>query len=188
MGKFKKTETPIEGLYIIEPTVFGDDRGFFMESYNQRGFAEIGLDMDFVQDNHSKSKKGTLRGLHLQEEHPQGKLVRVINGKVYDVAVDLRPGSETYGQYYSIILSDTNQKMFYIPEGFAHGFLALSAEAEFMYKTTDYYCPDCEAGVIWNDKDINVNWPLKEYGFTEENLLLSEKDKELPTLKEYDNK
>ncbi|AGB42253.1 dTDP-4-dehydrorhamnose 3,5-epimerase [Halobacteroides halobius DSM 5150] len=188
MSKFKKIETPIQDLYIIEPTVFGDHRGFFMESYNQREFAEIGMDMDFVQDNHSKSKKGTLRGLHFQTEHPQGKLVRAIKGQVYDVAVDLRAGSDTYGEYFGVVLSEENKKMFYIPEGFAHGFLALSDEAEFMYKTTDYYCPECDGGIIWNDNNINIDWPLKEYGLTEDDLLLSDKDKELPTLKESNYK
>jgi len=186
MSKFKKIETPIEDLYIIEPTVFGDHRGFFMESYNKREFAEIGMDMEFVQDNHSKSKKGTLRGLHFQIKHSQGKLVRAIKGQVYDVAVDLREGSETYGQYFGVILSDENKKMFYIPEGFAHGFLALSDEVEFMYKTTDYYYPEYDAGIAWNDNDIDIEWPLEEYGITEGELLLSDKDKNLPKLKEFD--
>lgn len=185
MAKFKKIETPIQDLYIIEPTVFGDHRGFFMESYNKREFKEIGLDMDFLQDNHSKSKKGTLRGLHFQTKHPQGKLVRAIKGAVYDVAVDLRKESPNYGNYYGVILSEENKKMFYIPEGFAHGFLALSEEVEFMYKTTDYYYPEFDAGIIWNDKDINIDWPFYEYGIDKMDLLLSDKDKNLPTLKEY---
>ncbi|OCL25563.1 dTDP-4-dehydrorhamnose 3,5-epimerase [Orenia metallireducens] len=187
MGKFKKIETPIKDLYIIEPTIFGDHRGFFMESYNKREFAEIGLEMDFVQDNHSKSKKGTLRGLHFQTKYSQGKLVRAIKGTVYDVAVDLREGSETYGEYFGIILSEENKKMFYIPEGFAHGFVALTDEAEFMYKTTNYYHPEYDAGIIWNDKDIAIDWPFEEYGIKEKDLLLSDKDKKLPTLKEYNS-
>jgi dTDP-4-dehydrorhamnose 3,5-epimerase len=144
MSKFKKIETPIEGLYIIEPTIYGDNRGFFMESWNKKEFEEIGLNMEFVQDNHSRSTKGVLRGLHFQDPHPQGKLVRVIKGIVYDVAVDLRKNSKTYGKYYGIILSEENKKMFYIPEGFAHGFLVLSDTADFMYKTTDYYCKECD--------------------------------------------
>ncbi|WGS63889.1 dTDP-4-dehydrorhamnose 3,5-epimerase [Marinitoga aeolica] len=186
MSKFKKIETPIEGLYIIEPTVYGDNRGFFMESWNKKEFQEIGLNMEFVQDNHSRSTKGVLRGLHFQNPHSQGKLVRVIKGIVYDVAVDLRKNSKTYGQYYGIILSEENKKMFYIPEGFAHGFLVLSETADFMYKTTDYYCKECDGGIIWNDPDINIQWPLKEYVI--EKPILSEKDKQLPTLKEYNEK
>ena len=188
MSKFKKIKTPIDDLFIIEPTVFGDHRGFFMESYNQQEFAEIGLDMNFVQDNHSKSKKGTLRGLHFQTKHPQGKLVRVIKGKVYDVAVDLRSDSETYGNYYGVILSAENKKMFYIPEGFAHGFLALSEEVEFLYKCTDFYCPEYDGGVLWKDQDINIDWPLEEYNLSVNDLLLSDKDKELPELKDLTHK
>ncbi|AGB42123.1 dTDP-4-dehydrorhamnose 3,5-epimerase [Halobacteroides halobius DSM 5150] len=185
MSKFKKIKTSINDLYIIEPTVFEDDRGFFMESHNQREFAQIGMDMNFVQDNHSKSTKGTLRGLHFQVKHSQGKLVRVIKGQAYDVAVDLRENSNTYGEYFGVLLSAENKKMFYIPEGFAHGFLALSEEMEFIYKTTDYYCPECEGGIIWNDNDINIDWPLEEYELTKEQLLLSDKDRKLPTLKEF---
>ncbi len=185
MVRFKKRETAIKGLYIIEPAVFGDHRGFFMESYNKREFEKIGLEMDFVQDNHSKSKKGTLRGLHFQVKHPQEKLVRAIRGSVYDIAVDLREGSPTFGSYYGVVLSAENKKMFYIPEGFANGFLALSEGVEFMYKTTDYYYPEYDTGIIWNDKDINIQWPFEEYGVDQKNLLLSDKDKGLPTLKEY---
>ncbi|OOC44209.1 dTDP-4-dehydrorhamnose 3,5-epimerase [Thermosipho sp. 1074] len=182
MSKFKKTSTPIEGLYIIEPTVFGDTRGFFMESWNKKEFSEIGLDIDFVQDNHSRSKKGVLRGLHFQVKYPQGKLVRVVRGIVFDVAVDLRKNSPTFGKWYGVILSEENKKMFYIPEGFAHGFLVLSDEADFLYKTTEYYYPEYDAGVIWNDPDINIKWPFEEYGIKEQ--ILSEKDKKLPQLKE----
>ncbi|TDX58928.1 dTDP-4-dehydrorhamnose 3,5-epimerase [Orenia marismortui] len=187
MSKFKRIETDIKDLYVIEPTIFGDHRGFFMEFYNKRDFLEMGLDINFVQDNHSKSKRGTLRGLHFQAKHPQGKLVRSIKGSVYDVAVDLREESETYGQYFGVVLSEDNKKMFYIPEGFAHGFVALTEEAEFMYKTTDYYYPEYEAGIIWSDSDISINWPLVEYGLKEEELIMSERDKNLPTLKEYSN-
>lgn len=185
MSKFKKIETPIKDLYIIEPQVFGDNRGFFMEFWNKRDFEEIGLNMEFVQDNHSKSKKGVLRGLHFQTKNSQGKLVRCIKGKVYDVAVDLRKGSKTFGKYFGIELTEENKKMFYIPEGFAHGFLALSEEVEFLYKATNYYTPEYESGIIWNDKDINIDWPLEKYGIKEEDLLLSEKDKKLQTYKEY---
>jgi dTDP-4-dehydrorhamnose 3,5-epimerase len=185
MSKFKKIETPIKGLYIIEPKVFGDNRGFFMESWNKRDFEEIGLNMEFVQDNHSKSRKGVLRGLHFQTKNSQGKLVRCIKGKVYDVAVDLRKGSKTFGEYFGMELTEENKKMFYIPEGFAHGFLALTEEVEFLYKATNYYTPEYDSGIIWNDKDINVDWPLEKYGIKEEDLLLSEKDKVQQTYKEY---
>ena len=184
MGKFKLIKAPIEGLYIIEPTVFGDNRGFFMESYNRREFEEIGLDMNFVQDNHSRSKKGVLRGLHFQKKHPQGKLVRVIRGKVFDVAVDLRKGSPTFGKWYGIILSDENHLMFYIPEGFAHGFLVLSEEADFFYKCTDFYYPEYDAGIIWNDPDIGIKWSFEEYGIKEP--ILSEKDSKLPRLRDIE--
>ena len=183
MAKFKKIETPIKGLYIIEPTVFGDHRGFFMESWNKKDFEEIGLNLNFVQDNHSRSSKGVLRGLHFQDPQPQGKLVRVVRGMVYDVAVDLRKESKTFGKYYGIILSEENKLMFYIPEGFAHGFLVLSDIADFLYKTTNYYCKECDGGIIWNDPDIAIEWPFKEYGI--EKPILSEKDKNLPTLKEW---
>jgi len=185
MGKFKKIQTDIEGLYIVEPTVFGDARGFFMETWNKKDFLEIGLDLEFVQDNHSKSKKGVLRGLHFQKKNSQGKLVRCIKGKVYDVAVDLRKNSKTFGKYYGIELTEENKLMFYIPEGFAHGYLALTEEVEFLYKATNYYSPEYESGIIWNDKDINVEWPLKKYGIKEEELILSEKDKKLQTFRQY---
>jgi len=185
MSKFKKIETPIKGLYIIEPKVFGDNRGFFMEFWNKRDFEEIRLNMEFVQDNHSKSRKGVLRGLHFQTKNSQGKLVRCIKGKVYDVAVDLRKGSKTFGKYFGIELTEENKKMFYIPEGFAHGFLALTEEVEFLYKATNYYTPEYESGIIWNDKDINIDWPLEKYGIKEEDLLLSEKDRKLQTYREY---
>lgn len=184
MSKFKRIDTPIKGLYIIEPTVFRDHRGFFMESWNKKEFVEIGLDADFVQDNHSRSKKGVLRGLHFQKKHPQGKLVRVIRGKVFDVAVDLRKGSPTFGKWYGIILSDENHLMFYIPEGFAHGFLVLSEEADFFYKCTDFYYPEYDAGIIWNEPDIGIKWPFEEYGIKEP--ILSEKDSKLPRLRDIE--
>lgn len=159
MGKITVTKTHIDGLVIIEPKVFGDTRGYFMETYSQRDMAEAGLNMVFVQDNQSMSTKGVLRGLHFQKSFPQGKLVRVIKGCVFDVAVDLRSGSETFGRWYGVVLSDENKKQFYIPEGFAHGFLVLSDTAEFCYKCTDFYHPEDEGGLAWNDPEIAISWP-----------------------------
>ena len=159
MGQIKVTKCPIEGLYIIEPAVHGDSRGYFMETYNQKDMAEAGLNMVFVQDNQSMSVKGVLRGLHFQKEFPQGKLVRAIKGRVFDVAVDLRPGSETYGQWHGVELTAENKKQFYISEGFAHGFLVLSETAEFCYKVTDFYHPGDEGGLAWNDPTIGIQWP-----------------------------
>jgi len=179
MSKFNFIKTSIEGVYVIEPTVFEDDRGYFMETYHRMEFKENGLDVDFVQDNQSKSTKGVLRGLHFQYTQPQGKLVRVIKGEVFDVAVDLRAGSPTYGKYESVILSDTNKKQFYIPPGFAHGFLVISDEAEFTYKCTDFYNGDDEGGVLWNDPKIAIKWPLAE-----DEIQLSEKDKQWKSLDE----
>ena len=159
MGQIKVTKAPIEGLYVIEPSVHGDARGYFMETYNQKDMHEAGLDMVFVQDNQSMSTKGVLRGLHFQKQYPQGKLVRVIKGSVYDVAVDLREGSPTYGQYYGVELTEENKKQFYISEGFAHGFLVLSDVAEFCSKVTDFWHPGDESGLAWNDPEINIQWP-----------------------------
>ncbi len=177
MGQIKVTKLPIEGLYIIEPAVHGDERGYFMETYNQNDFTEEGLDYTFVQDNQSMSVKGVLRGLHFQKEYPQSKLVRVIKGRVFDVAVDIRKGSKTYGQWYGVELSDENKKQFLISEGFAHGFVVLSDTAEFCYKVTDFYHPGDEGGIAWDDPDIGIDWPLKD------NLILSDKDKKWPGLK-----
>ncbi len=176
MGKVKRIETGIDGLYVIEPTVFEDNRGFFMESYNKRDFEEIGINANFVQDNHSKSVKGVLRGLHFQKEYPQAKLVRAIKGEVYDVAVDLRKDSKTYGKYYGVLLSEENKKQFFIPRGFAHGFLVISDEAEFLYKTDDFYHPNDEGGIPYNDVKIGIDWPLEKVGGVE-NIIQSEKDK-----------
>ena len=188
MGQIHVEKTYIEGLCIITPTVHKDSRGYFMESYNERDFKEAGLDLIFVQDNQSMSQKGVLRGLHFQKEFPQGKLVRVLKGRVYDVAVDLRKSSPSYGKHFGIILTEENKKMFYIPEGFAHGFLVLSDFAEFAYKVTDFYHPGDEGGLAWNDPSIGIEWPeLKgEYrgnahkdGYYMEDgspLILSEKD------------
>lgn len=159
MGQIAISKCPIEGLYVIESTVHGDQRGYFMETYNQKDMQEAGLNMKFVQDNQSMSKKGVLRGLHFQKKYPQGKLVRVIKGSVFDVAVDLREGSKTYGQWYGIELTGENKKQFYISEGFAHGYLVLSEEAEFCYKVTDFYHPGDEGGLAWNDPEIGIVWP-----------------------------
>ena len=182
MGNFKKIETSIDGVYIIEPTVFGDNRGYFMETYSDKEFAEIGLNYTFVQDNQSKSRKGVLRGLHFQKENTQAKLVRCIKGEVFDVAVDLRPGSKTYGKWEGVIISEENKKMFMIPIGFAHGFLVLSDEAEFMYKCDDVYNPKAEGGLAWNDPDVAIDWPLGDMKVSD--LLTSEKDAKWPSLKE----
>ena len=153
--------TPIAGLLVIEPTVFGDDRGFFYESFNQRRFEELtGVRTGFVQDNHSRSARGVLRGLHYQIEQAQGKLVRVTTGSVFDVAVDLRRSSPTFGQWYGLELSAENKRQLWIPAGFAHGFVVTSEVAEFLYKTTDYYAPAHERCVIWNDPAIGIDWPL----------------------------
>jgi dTDP-4-dehydrorhamnose 3,5-epimerase len=178
MGQIQVTHCEIEGLAIIQPTVHGDDRGYFMETYNQKDMQEAGLAMTFVQDNQSMSVKGVLRGLHYQINHPQGKLVRVIWGQVFDVAVDLRKNSPTFGAWHGEILSAENKKQFYIPEGFAHGFYVLSDTAEFVYKCTDFYHPGDEGGLRWNDPAIGVNWPLLP-GITP---ILSEKDKNNPFL------
>ena len=159
MGQIKVTKCPIEGLYIIEPAIHGDSRGYFTETYNQKDMQEAGLDMVFVQDNQSMSVKGVLRGLHYQKEFPQGKLVRVMKGRVFDVAVDLRNNSSTYGQWYGVELTEENKKQFYVSEGFAHGFLVLSETAEFCYKVTDFYHPGDEGGLAWNDPEIGIQWP-----------------------------
>lgn len=160
MGQIKveKNVGGIEGLYIIEPAVHGDNRGYFTETYNKRDLEEAGLKADFVQDNQSMSVKGVLRGLHLQKNYPQGKLVRVIKGTVFDVAVDMRKGSKTYGKWFGVEISEENKKQFYIPEGFAHGFLVLSDTAEFCYKVTDFYHPNDELGIAWNDPAIGIDW------------------------------
>lgn len=173
MGQIKVTKAPIEGLYIIEPALHGDNRGYFMETYNQNDMHEAGLDMTFVQDNQSMSTKGVLRGLHLQKKHPQGKLVRVIQGAVFDVAVDVRKESPTYGQWFGIELSEENNKQFYISEGFAHGFYVLSDVAKFCYKVTDFWHANDEVGIPWNDPTIGIKWPIP----VGEVPLISEKDK-----------
>ena len=175
----KLTLTPIKDLVVIEPKVFGDERGYFYEAYNKNTFHELGLDYDFVQDNQSFSKKGVLRGLHFQKNYPQAKLVRVIEGEVFDVAVDLRKDSSTYGKWYGVVLSGENKKMFMIPRGFAHGFLVLSDTAIFSYKCDDFYHPNDEGGIIYNDPTIGVEWPKIDC-----DIILSEKDKFHPPFKE----
>ena len=196
MGKITVETCEIEGLKVITPTVFGDERGYFMETYNYNDYKEAGIDMEFVQDNQSASKKGVLRGLHFQINYPQDKLVRVVAGEVYDVAVDLRKGSKTYGKWFGVLLSAENKKQFLIPEGFAHGFLVLSDEAEFCYKVNDFWHPNDEGGMAWNDPEIGIEWPeLKgEYkgsasaeGYTLEDgtvLNLSDKDQKWLGLKD----
>lgn len=180
MGKFKKINTEIEDLFVIEPTVFEDNRGFFMETYNKKDFEELGIKEEFVQDNQSKSKKGVLRGLHFQMENTQGKLVRVIKGRVFDVAVDLRRKSKTFGKWVGIELSGNNKKMFYIPPYFAHGFLVLSNEAEFIYKCTDLYNPQKESGIRYDDSKINIKWPKLDA-----KIITSVKDENLQTLEDF---
>ena len=175
---FRFLETSIKGLYIIEPQLYGDERGCFFETYKKSEFDKAGLAYNFVQENQSKSKKGVLRGLHFQKKHPQAKLVRVIEGEVFDVAVDLRKNSPTYGKWEGVVLSSKNNKMFMIPRGFAHGFVVLSDSATFLYKCDDFYHPEDEGGIIWNDPDIDIEWPI------EADILLSEKDKKNPHLKE----
>lgn len=165
----------ISGLFEIQPKVFGDSRGYFFECYSQRDYEAAGINAHFVQDNQSSSVKGVLRGLHFQITHPQGKLVRAVEGEVFDVAVDLRPGSPTLGKWHSVILSGEKQNQFYIPEGFAHGFLVLSETAVFAYKCTDFYYPEDEGGVIWNDPAIGIKWPDLGIEYS-----LSGKDKKLP--------
>jgi dTDP-4-dehydrorhamnose 3,5-epimerase len=174
----KKIETDLPGVFIVEPKVFGDQRGFFFESFNQKEWEEAtGLKTRFVQDNHSRSVKGVLRGLHYQVEQVQAKLVRVVVGEVFDVAVDVRKHSGTFGKWVGVHLSAENKRQLWIPEGFAHGFLVLSDVAEFLYKTTDYYAPQHEKAVIWNDPDLGIDWPL------DVEPLLSEKDKQALSLK-----
>ena len=171
--------TPLDGAFILEPKVFGDARGFFMESYNRRDFAgATGLNLDFVQDNHSRSRRGVLRGLHYQIKQPQGKLVRVVRGAVFDVAVDIRRSSPTFGRWAGTELSEDNQRQLWIPPGFAHGFLVLSESADFLYKATDWYAPEHERSIAWDDPAIGVEWPLQDIGTP----LLSDKDRAAPAL------
>lgn len=181
MGKFKFEMTGIEGVYVIEPQVFGDERGYFMETYSEEEFKEAGLNYDFVQDNQSSSRKGVLRGLHFQKEHPQAKLVRVISGEVFDVAVDLRENSDTYGKWVGVLLSADNKKQLMIPRGFAHGFLVVSDKAEFVYKCDDVYHPEDEGGVMYDS--CGIEWPEIDV-----EPILSEKDMKHPKLEDLDFK
>lgn len=184
MGKLTVETCEIEGLKVITPQVFGDNRGYFMETYQLKDFEEIGINLPFVQDNQSASKKGVLRGLHFQINYPQDKLVRVIRGEVFDVAVDLREGSTTYGKWFGVVLSEENKKQFFIPKNFAHGFLVLSDYAEFCYKCTDFYHPNDEGGLAYNDPAIGIEWPIPE-GME---LILSEKDTKWGSITELKKK
>ena len=181
MGKFSFIKTSIDGVIIVEPTAYGDSRGYFMETYQKEDFCAGGITVDFVQDNQSSSTKGVLRGLHFQKKYSQSKLVRCIKGEVFDVAVDLREGSPTFGKWEGVILSAENKRQFFIPKNFAHGFLVLSDEAEFVYKVDDYYHPNDEGGLMWNDKDIGIKWPIDK-SFE---VKLSDKDKLHPPFSEY---
>ncbi len=184
MGKIQVETCHIEGLKVITPQVFGDERGYFMETWQQKDFAAAGMPENFVQDNQSSSRRGVLRGLHYQINFPQDKLVRVVRGEVFDVAVDLREGSETFGQWFGVLLSAENKKQFFIPKNFAHGFLVLSDIAEFTYKCTDFYHPNDEGGIRFDDPEIGIEWPFQE-GVE---LILSEKDQKWPGLKDYAHK
>lgn len=181
MGKITVETCEIEGLKVITPTVFGDARGYFMETYNYNDFKEAGIDQVFVQDNQSTSVKNVLRGLHFQINYPQDKLVRVVEGEVFDVAVDLRPGSRTYGKWFGVTLSAENKKQFFIPKNFAHGFVVLSDYAEFVYKCTDFYHPNDEGGLKFDDPDIGIDWPVA----SKEDLIMSDKDTKWGGIKEY---
>lgn len=184
MGKITVKTCEIEGLFEIQPAVFGDARGYFMETYNYNDFKEAGIGVQFVQDNQSASKKGVLRGLHFQIQYPQDKLVRVIRGEVFDVAVDLRRGSATYGKWHGVVLSEENKKQFFIPKDFAHGFVVLSDYAEFAYKCTDFYHPNDEGGLIYNDPDIGIEWPVPE----DMELIMTDKDRQWGGIREFTQK
>ncbi len=181
MGNFRFEKGPMEGLYVVVPKCFPDTRGSFMETYQWQSFSDAGLNMSFVQDNESYSRQGTLRGLHYQGRHPQGKLVRVAEGEVYDAVVDIRSGSMTFGNWYGLILSEENRLQLYIPPGFAHGFLVLSSFARFLYKCTDYYDPGDQQGIFWKDTDIDIAWPIEKI----DEIYLSDKDKGLPCFKNF---
>ncbi|MCL2884112.1 MAG: dTDP-4-dehydrorhamnose 3,5-epimerase [Oscillospiraceae bacterium] len=189
MGQFTFTDAPLAGMFSVEPAVHGDARGYFMETYSAQDFAAAGHALTFVQDNQSSSSRGVLRGLHFQKKNPQGKLVRVISGEVFDVGVDIRPGSVTFGRWFGMILSADNKKQLFVPEGFAHGFLVLSDTAEFQYKCTRFYDPTDEGGLRWNDPDIGVQWPhmrgAADTAAGEMEIVLSEKDKVQPTWEEF---
>jgi dTDP-4-dehydrorhamnose 3,5-epimerase len=182
---YQVTTTPIDGVLVLEPKVFGDARGFFFESFNARDFEQAtGLDVPFVQDNHSKSAKGVLRGLHYQVQHAQGKLVRVTQGAVFDVAVDIRKNSPTFGKWFGLNLSAENKKQLWIPAGLAHGFLVTSERAEFLYKTTDYYHPEFERSILWSDANLGIDWPLH---LLDSQPLLATKDAQASTWQQFLN-
>ena len=184
--KFKKIETGVKDLFIIEPQIFEDSRGFFLESYNYNTFKEIGIDNIFVQDNHSKSLKGVLRGLHFQkDEYSQAKLISILRGSILDIVVDLRENSETFGECFSIELNEKDKRMLFIPKYFAHGYLTLEDNTEIFYKCDNFYNPKSEAGIMWNDRDLNIEWNFKKYGINENELIISEKDKKNMSFKEY---
>ncbi len=168
-------DTPLQGVLVVEPDIFADERGFFLERFHDERYRSVGIDIPFVQDNFSRSAKGVLRGLHFQRQSPQAKLVEVVRGRVFDVVVDVRPGSSTFGQWHSVVLSDENRFQLWVPSGYAHGFCVLSEEADLLYKCTDYYDPTDEGGVAWNDPNLSIAWPVKE-------PLLSKKDARLPVL------
>lgn len=180
MGRFNFKKTKIEGLYVVETVPFKDDRGYFSETYNEADFFGAGLTMKFVQDNESQSIKGVLRGLHFQRKFPQGKLVRCSFGEVFDVAVDIRKGSKTFGQWEGVVLSQDNFLQFYIPEGFAHGFMVLSEKAKFLYKVSNLYCKEDEGAILWNDKDLEISWPIKKGDVP----ILSKKDRNNPKFRD----
>jgi len=180
MGKITVTECGIDGLLVIKPTIFKDNRGYFIETYHKEAYEAVGITAEFVQDNQSMSTKGVLRGLHFQINYPQAKLVRVLSGEVFDVAVDLRKGSKTFGKWYGVVLSEENQKQFFVPEGFAHGYLVLSETAVFAYKCTDFYHPGDEGGLLWNDPEVGVEWPIPK----DMELVIAQRDQEWGTLAE----
>ena len=183
---FEKIETGIKDLFIIEPQIFEDSRGFFLESYNYNTFKELGIENIFVQDNHSKSSKGVLRGLHFQkDEYSQAKLISILRGSILDIVVDLRENSETFGECFSIELNEKDKRMLFIPKYFAHGYLTLEDNTEIFYKCDNFYNPKSEAGIMWNDRDLNIEWNFKKYGINENELIISEKDKKNMSFKEY---
>ena len=184
MEKLHRSETALNDVSLLEPRVFRDDRGFFFESYNQQDYSRLGINTLFVQDNHSCSSKGVIRGLHFQTRYPQEKLVRVIQGAIYDVAVDIRKGSPAYGHSVCIVLSASDHRMIHIPLGFAHGFLALEDHTEVLYKASDFYHPEYDAGIVWNDPDLNIAWPFAQYEIR--HPIVSEKDQQLPRFQKID--
>jgi dTDP-4-dehydrorhamnose 3,5-epimerase len=184
MDKFRRIPSGLDDVSLIEPVVFRDDRGFFLESYNKQEFERIGIRSEYIQDNHSASGKGVIRGLHFQKKYPQEKLVRVVKGSIFDVVVDLRNGSPGFGTSIGVILSAADMKMIHIPVGFAHGFLALEQDTQVIYKTSEFYYPEYDAGILWNDPQLGIHWPLKEYGI--EKPVISEKDRLLPKLGEIE--